>query len=106
MPQGHGRAVWEASSGEGRSHGITPYGTEAMHALRAEKGYIVVGQETDGTVTPDDVGLGWTVGKSKRDFVGKRSLVRPAMTRGDRKQLGGLLTVDPKTMLEEGAQIV
>ena len=106
IPQGYGRAVWEAIIGEGRSHGITPYGTEAMHVLRAEKGYIIVGQETDGTVTPDDAGLNWAVGKSKKDFVGKRSLVRPAMTRSDRKQLVGLLTVDPKTLLEEGAQIV
>ena len=58
-------------------YGITPYGTEAMHVLRAEKGYIIVGQETDGTVTPDDAGLGWAVGKNKPDFVGKRSLARP-----------------------------
>jgi sarcosine oxidase, subunit alpha len=106
IPAGYGRAVWEAIIGEGRTFGITPYGTEAMHVLRAEKGYIIIGQESDGTVTPDDAGLGWAVGKTKRDFVGKRSLVRPAMTRSDRKQLVGLLTADPKTLLEEGAQIV
>jgi sarcosine oxidase subunit alpha len=106
VPMGYGRAVWEAVVREGRAYGITPYGTEAMHVLRAEKGYIIVGQETDGTVTPDDAGLSWAVGKAKKDFVGKRSLVRPAMTRSDRKQLVGLLTVDPKTVLEEGAQIV
>ena len=56
-----------------------PYGTETMHVLRAEKGYIIVGQDTDGTLTPDDAGLGWAVGKAKPDFVGKRSLVRPDM---------------------------
>jgi sarcosine oxidase, subunit alpha len=106
VPAGYGRAVWEAIIAEGLSYGITPYGTETMHVLRAEKGYIIVGQETDGTATPDDAGLGWAVGKAKKDFVGKRSLVRPAMTRGDRKQLVGLLTADPKTILEEGAQIV
>jgi sarcosine oxidase subunit alpha len=77
-----------------------------MHVLRAEKGYIIVGQETDGTVTPDDAGLGWAVGKAKRDFVGKRSLSRPALVREDRKQLVGLLTTDPKVVLEEGAQVV
>jgi sarcosine oxidase, subunit alpha len=106
VPAGYGRAVWEAIMVEGRVHGITPYGTETMHVLRAEKGYIIVGQETDGTVTPDDAGLGWAVGKAKKDFVGKRSLARPAMARDDRKQLVGLLTVDPATVLEEGAQIV
>jgi sarcosine oxidase subunit alpha len=77
-----------------------------MHVLRAEKGYIIVGQETDGTVTPDDAGLTWAIGKTKPDFVGKRSLERPAIKAPGRKQLVGLLTVDPATVLEEGAQVV
>ncbi|MDB5503304.1 MAG: sarcosine oxidase subunit alpha [Tardiphaga sp.] len=106
VPAGYGRAVWEAIFAAGQPHGMTPYGTETMHVLRAEKGFIIVGQETDGTVTPDDAGLGWAIGKAKKDFVGKRSLARPAMTASDRKQLVGLLTVDSKTVLEEGAQIV
>ena len=106
VPSGYGRAVWEAIFAAGQPHGIMPYGTETMHVLRAEKGFIIVGQETDGTVTPDDAGLGWAIGKAKKDFVGKRSLARPAMMASDRKQLVGLLTVDPKTVLEEGAQIV
>jgi sarcosine oxidase subunit alpha len=106
VPADHGRTVWEAIVAAGAAHGITPYGTETMHVLRAEKGYIIVGQETDGTATPDDVGLGWAVGKAKKDFVGKRSVLRPEMTGPGRKQLVGLLTVDPKVVLEEGAQIV
>jgi sarcosine oxidase, subunit alpha len=106
VPAGFGRIVWEAIFAAGQAHGITPYGTETMHVLRAEKGYIVVGQETDGTVVPDDVGLGWAVGKTKRDFVGKRSLSRASMLAGDRKQMVGLLTSDPGIRLEEGAQIV
>ncbi len=85
---------------------VTPYGTDAMHVLRAEKGYIVIGQETDGTVIPDDLGLGWTIAPSKADFVGKRSLSRQEMLRPDRKQLVGLLPVDPTVVLEEGAQII
>src|SRR5207302_522773 len=89
VPADFGLPVWEAIYAAGRQHGITPYGTETMHVLRAEKGYIIVGQDTDGTVTPDDVGLGWAIGKAKADFVGKRSLQRPAMTSPDRKQLVG-----------------
>jgi sarcosine oxidase subunit alpha len=85
---------------------MAPYGTEAMHVLRAEKGYIIVGQETDGTATPDDVGLSWAIGKAKPDFVGKRSLERPAMKAPGRKQLVGLRTQDPNIVLEEGAQLV
>ena len=90
----------------GQTHGIMPYGTETMHVLRAEKGYIIVGQETDGTVTPDDARPVWAIGKPKPDFVGKRSLARASMQEPDRKQLVGLRTVDPNLVLEEGAQIV
>ena len=68
VPADYGRAVWEAVFAAGSACGIVPYGTEAMHVLRAEKGYIIVGQETDGTATPDDVGLGWTIGKTKDRF--------------------------------------
>jgi sarcosine oxidase subunit alpha len=106
VPADYGLAVWEAVHAAGRVHGITPYGTEAMHVLRAEKGYIIVGQDTDGTVTPDDAGLAWAIGKSKPDFVGKRSLERPSIKATGRKQLVGLLTADPAAVLEEGAQIV
>ena len=106
VPAAHGRAVWEAVWAAGQPHGLTPYGTETMHVLRAEKGFIIVGQETDGTATPDDVGLSWAVGKAKPDYVGKRSLARPSMAAPDRKQLVGLLTEAPDTVLQEGAQIV
>jgi sarcosine oxidase subunit alpha len=85
---------------------MSPYGTETMHVLRAEKGYIIVGQDTDGTVTPDDAGLNWAIGKSKPDFVGKRSLGRAAMSSPKRRQLVGLLTKDPQVVLEEGAQVM
>ena len=74
--------------------------------MRAEKGYIIVGQDTDGTLTPDDANLAWAIGKAKPDFVGKRSLARPDMLAKGRKQLVGLLTDDPKVVLQEGAQIV
>ena len=77
-----------------------------MRLTGAEKGYIIVGQDTDGTLTPDDAGLGWAIGKAKPDFVSKRSLTRPDMLKTNRKQLVGLLTADPQTVLEEGAQIV
>ena len=106
VPSAHGRALWERLMAAGSSHGIVPYGTEAMHVLRAEKGFIIVGQDTDGTVTPYDAGLDWAVGKKKPDFVGKRSLARPDIVASGRKQLVGLLTDDPGEVLEEGAQIV
>jgi sarcosine oxidase subunit alpha len=106
VPTDYGEAIWEAVLEAGQAHGITPYGTETMHVLRAEKGYIIVGQETDGTATPDDAGLGWAIAKSKPDFVGKRSLMRATMNAPDRKQLVGLMTVDPQYVLDEGAQVI
>lgn len=105
VPADHGRAVWEAVWTQAERHGACAYGTESMHILRAEKGYVIVGQETDGTQTPDDLGLAWAIGKQKPDFVGKRSLSRPDLTRSDRRQLVGLLTQDSGRVLEEGAQI-
>jgi sarcosine oxidase, subunit alpha len=105
VPADFGPSVWEAVYAAGQAHGICEYGTETMHVLRAEKGYIIVGQDTDGTVTPDDAGLSWAIGKNKSDFVGKRSLDRASMKSPDRKQLVGLITKDPRTVLEEGAQV-
>jgi sarcosine oxidase subunit alpha len=106
VPADYGRAVWEAIFARGAAFGLTPYGTEAMHVLRAERGFVIIGQETDGTVTPDDLGLGGMIAKAKPDFVGKRSLARPDLVAPGRKQLVGILADDPTLLLDEGAQIV
>jgi sarcosine oxidase subunit alpha len=102
----YGLALWEALIEAGRPYGITPYGTETMHVLRAEKGYPIIGQDTDGTVTPHDLGMAWVVSKKKPDFVGKRSFDRAENRRADRKHLVGLLPVDGVTVLAEGAQLL
>jgi sarcosine oxidase, subunit alpha len=101
----YGQALWDAVMEAGARFDVTPYGTETMHLLRAEKGYIIVGQETDGTVTPLDLGMDWIVAKRK-DFLGRRSLARADTRRADRKQLVGLLPDDPKVVIAEGAQLV
>jgi sarcosine oxidase subunit alpha len=106
VPAWHGLEIWEAVMAAGAPFGIEPYGTEAMHVLRAEKGYVIVGQDTDGSVTPHDLGMDWIVNPSKGDFVGRRSLRRSDVVRPDRKQLVGLFTVDPLAHLPEGAQLV
>jgi sarcosine oxidase subunit alpha len=98
--------MWEKLMQSGESYKITPYGTETMHVLRAEKGYVIVGQDTDGSVTVDDLGASWAISKTKPDFIGKRSLNRPDTARNDRKQLVGLLTEDSATVIPEGAQLV
>ena len=106
VPASYGLALWTACITAGARYGITPVGTEAMHVLRAEKGYIIVGQETDGTVTPHDLGMGWMVSKRKPDFIGKRGLGRPDLARAGRRQLVGLKTRDPAFVLPEGAHAV
>ncbi|MDA2810942.1 2Fe-2S iron-sulfur cluster-binding protein [Nocardiopsis sp. RSe5-2] len=106
VPWWHGRQVWDALYAAGEPFGITPYGTETMHVLRAEKGFPIVGQDTDGTVTPQDLGMGWAVSKKKADFIGARSFSRPDNTRTDRKQLVGLIPAAGEGVLPEGTQIV
>ncbi len=104
-PNWYGLALWEAVIAAGEPLGITPYGTEAMHVLRAEKGYIICGQETDGTVTPQDLGMSWIVSK-KKPFIGQRSHRRSHTARPDRRHLVGLLPIDRDELLPEGAQLI
>jgi sarcosine oxidase subunit alpha len=98
--------LWERLIDAGAPHGITPYGTETMHVLRAEKGFPIIGQDTDGTVTPQDLGMNWVVSKKKVDFLGKRSFTRSENLNPARKQFVGLLPVDAETVLPEGSQII
>jgi sarcosine oxidase subunit alpha len=105
-PANMGRGLWNAILDAGKELGIEPYGTEALHVLRAEKGFIVIGDETDGTTTPIDVGLDGLVSKKKADFIGKRSLEQSYLKGPNRKQLVGLLTEEPTDVLPDGAYAV
>ncbi|SHE80125.1 sarcosine oxidase subunit alpha [Modicisalibacter ilicicola DSM 19980] len=99
--------VWKTLFEHGEKYDLTPYGTETMHVLRAEKGLIIAGQDTDGSVTPEDLGMQWAIGYDKPfSWIGKRALARTDTARQDRKQLVGLKPTDPRVVLEEGAQIV
>jgi sarcosine oxidase subunit alpha len=104
VPSNAGAHVWKALMAAGKEFDITPYGTEAMHVLRGEKGYIIVGQDTDGSMTPFDLAMGGMVSKTK-DFLGRRSLSRSHTAGANRKQLVGLLTEDASIVLPEGAQL-
>ena len=97
--------MWQTLIDAGEAFGITPYGTETMHVLRAEKGFVILGQDTDGSVSPLDLGMEWLLSKDK-DFLGKRSLSRPDSARSNRKQWVGLRSLDNKTVLREGAQLI
>jgi sarcosine oxidase subunit alpha len=105
VPASRGLEFWEACLAAGAEFGITPYGTECLHVLRAEKGFIMIGDETDGTVIPHDLGLTWAVSKKKADFIGKRGMERSEMVRPDRWRLVGLETVDG-SVIPDGAYAV
>ncbi|OZI26777.1 sarcosine oxidase subunit alpha [Bordetella genomosp. 9] len=105
VPADYGRAVWEALMAAGAEHGIVPYGTEALHVLRAEKGFIIVGQDTDGSMTPADMGMGAMVSRNK-ECLGKRSLTRMDTAGEGRRQYVGLLTEDAALVLPEGSQVL
>ncbi len=106
VPAGQGVLLWNLLLQAGGEHGIAPYGTEALHVMRAEKGFVVVGDESDGTVTPYDLGMGWAVSKKKDDFIGKRGMQRSFLTAEGRKQLVGLRTLSDREKLPEGAHAV
>ncbi len=107
VPANQGHYMWQQLMAAGEEFGITPYGTESMHVLRAEKGFIIAGQDTDGSLTPQDCGMDWAVAKTKNfSFLGERSFTRPDTARADRKQLVGLKPIDPTVVIPEGAQIV
>jgi sarcosine oxidase subunit alpha len=82
-----------------------PYGTECLHILRAEKGFIMIGDETDGTIIPQDLGLNWAISKKKDDYLGKRAQERSHMVDPNRWKLVGLETTDGST-LPDGAYAV
>jgi sarcosine oxidase subunit alpha len=101
----HGAAFWDMLHTQGAAFGAMPYGTEGLHVLRAEKGFIMIGDETDGTVTPLDLGLSWAVSKKKADFLGKRGMERTFLADPERWQLVGLETLDG-SVLPDGCYAV
>jgi sarcosine oxidase subunit alpha len=102
VPASEGRAFWDALLKAGEEFGVTPYGTEAMHIMRAEKGFIMIGDETDGTVIPQDLNLGWAISKKKEDYLGKRAQERSHMVDPERWKLVGLQTLDG-SVIPDGA---
>jgi len=102
VPASEGQAFWNAVAEAGAEFGIMPYGTEALHVMRAEKGFIMIGDETDGTIIPQDLNLNWAISKKKEDFLGKRGMERSYMVSQDRWKLVGIETLDG-SVLEDGA---
>ncbi|WP_306116689.1 MULTISPECIES: sarcosine oxidase subunit alpha family protein [unclassified Roseovarius] len=105
VPASRGREFWDLLLAVGAEDGITPYGTEGLHVMRAEKGFIMIGDETDGTVIPQDLNMQWAISKKKDDYLGKRAQERSHMADPNRWKLVGLETVDG-SVLPDGAYCV
>jgi sarcosine oxidase subunit alpha len=105
VPASHGAALWAACMEAGKALGAMPYGTECLHVMRAEKGFIMIGDETDGTVIPQDLGLDWAISKKKADYLGKRGQERSYLASPDRWKLVGFETLDG-SVIPDGAYIV
>ncbi len=105
VPASHGAAFWALLTGEGAAFGAMAYGTEALHIMRAEKGFIMIGDETDGTVIPQDLGLAWAISRKKADYLGKRGQERTHLASADRWRLVGLETLDG-SVIPDGAYAV
>jgi sarcosine oxidase subunit alpha len=106
VPAGYGAALWERLLQLGRFASIAPYGIEALMTLRTEKGYILIGRDTDGVTLPQDLGVLGPLKNKAVDYVGRRSLMSPDARREDRRQLIGLAAADPATPLPNGAHVV
>ena len=105
VPASFGAELWDMLVAAGADLGVMPYGTEAMHVMRAEKGFVMIGDETDGTVIPQDLNLGWAISKKKADYLGKRGQERSYLSRADRWKLAGFETLDG-SVIPDGAYIV
>lgn len=106
VPASYGDALWRRLMETGARESITPIGIEAWLRLRIEKGYIHVGSDTDGMTVPDDIGYGVAVARRADDFVGRRSLTRPAVARQGREQLVGLRASSPASVIPVGACVM
>lgn len=105
VPASHGAAFWAACMNAGKALGAMPYGTECLHIMRAEKGFIMIGDETDGTVIPQDLGLDWAISRKKTDYLGKRGQERVYLASPERWKLVGFETLDG-SVIPDGAYII
>ena len=106
VPSRYGMFLWKLLIEKGKDFEVMPFGVESMSTMRLEKGHFIIGQDTDGTVSPHDLGLEWLVKQDKEQFLGKRALQLAEMTRNDRNQFVGLISENNNEILQEGGQIL
>ncbi len=106
VPLSKAETLWQDLCAAGQPYGAGPIGIEALSVLRAEKGYIIIGKDTDGTTMPHDLGFSIPRLRKKTPFVGDRSLHTSAANALDRRQLVGLSLPPGAGILPTGAHLV
>ncbi|WP_352592894.1 2Fe-2S iron-sulfur cluster-binding protein [Mesorhizobium sp. M0028] len=106
VPSRFGSDLWRAIWGAGQALGIRPFGLEAQRLMRLEKGHVIIGQDTDGMTTPEELDMSWAVANSKPFFIGKRSLELRSKTLSSRKLVGFALDRMPASGLQESNLVV
>jgi sarcosine oxidase subunit alpha len=96
-------ALWARLRQVGEAFDAVLIGLEALMILRAEKGFIVIGKDTDGTTMPHDLGVEAPRAKRRTDHVGRRSLFTEDASRDNRLQLVGLMVPPGESPLPTGA---
>ncbi|MDF2095047.1 2Fe-2S iron-sulfur cluster-binding protein [Aquibaculum arenosum] len=105
LPAAGALTLWQRMLVEGQKREATLLGSEALMILRAEKGYIVAGKDTDGYTMPMDLGLSGPREKRQDEYVGKRALFTPEATKPNRPALVGL-EVEGSEPLPTGAHAI
>lgn len=96
--------LWQALKEAGRAFDAVLLGVEALMILRAEKGYIVVGKDSDGRSRPMDLGVSGPFQKKRGEYLGRRSLSLPAAADQARALVG--LQSETGEVLPAGAHAV
>jgi sarcosine oxidase subunit alpha len=98
--------LWEQLYAAANPLGAGPIGLEALSVLRAEKGFLIVGKDTDGETMPHDVGSDIPRQNKTPPFVGDRSLRCDVANDKSRKQLVGLSVPSGQEKIPTGAHLV
>ncbi|AYG64159.1 2Fe-2S iron-sulfur cluster-binding protein [Rhizobium jaguaris] len=106
VPSRFGAELWRAIGEAGQALGIRPFGLEAQRLMRLEKGHVIIGQDTDGMTTPEELDMSWAVANSKPFFIGKRSLELRGKTLSSRKLVGFAIDRMPASALQESNLVV
>ncbi len=105
VPAAYGPALYRRLADLGRPERIVPLGSEALLILRAEKGYVLIGRDTDGNSEPQDLGVTAPMRSKQHDFVGRRSLLRPVSRDPGRLELVGLVNSVADEAIPTGAHM-